>query len=152
MKSEVAIEPAAEGDLTGVLALLARHHLPQDGVREHLDATMVARRGTEIVGSAAIEIYEDGALLRSVAVMPELQGQGLGRKLAEAAIQLARDRRAASIYLLTTTAERYFPKLGFESIERAAVPTGVQASVEFRSACPSTAIVMRKLIEAERPI
>jgi amino-acid N-acetyltransferase len=45
---------------------------------------------------------------------------------------------------LTTTAERYFPKFGFERIERNDVPASVQASVEFTSACPSSAIVMRK--------
>ena len=144
MSREICIERAQARDLNDVLALIASHHLPQDGLREHLDTTIVARRGAEIVGSAAVEIYPDGALLRSVAVLPELQGQGLGRKLAEAAIQLARDRHAPSIYLLTTTAEHYFPKLGFERIERAAVPSGVQTSIEFTSACPSTAIAMRR--------
>jgi amino-acid N-acetyltransferase len=48
------------------------------------------------------------------------------------------------MYLLTTTAERYFPKFGFERIERRDVPETVQASVEFTSACPASAVVMRK--------
>jgi amino-acid N-acetyltransferase len=149
MTADVAIARADAPDLTGVLALLARHHLPQDGLRELLDTTIVARRGTEIVGSAAVELYPDGALLRSVAVSPELQGRGWGRKLVETAIQLARDRRAPALYLLTTTADRYFPKLGFEPIERAALPPGVRTSVEFTSACPSTAIAMRKSIDSK---
>ena len=38
--------------------------------------------------------------------------------------------------LLTTTAERFFPGFGFERVERVDVPASVQASVEFRSACP----------------
>ena len=49
-----------------------------------------------------------------------------------------------SIYLLTTTAERYFPKFGFEPVARADVPATVQTSIEFTSACPSSATVMRK--------
>ena len=49
-----------------------------------------------------------------------------------------------ALYLLTTTAERYFPKFGFERIERAEVPLSVQTSIEFTSACPSSATVMRK--------
>ena len=49
-----------------------------------------------------------------------------------------------ALYLLTTTAEGYFPKFGFERITRAEVPPSVQASVEFATACPASAIVMRK--------
>ena len=37
------------------------------------------------------------------------------------------------MFLLTTTAERFFPKFGFEQITRDEVPETVQASVEFTS-------------------
>jgi amino-acid N-acetyltransferase len=50
------------------------------------------------------------------------------------------------VYLLTTTAERFFRTFGFERIERAAVPQSVQTSIEFTSACPSSATVMRKIL------
>jgi len=138
------IEPARPDDFDGVLALLDRHHLPPDGLRDHLATTIVARDGDRIVGSAALELYPDGALLRSVAVAAERQGQGLGRELALSAIRLAQDSRLPAIYLLTTTAEDYFPKLGFARITRGDVPATVQQSIEFTSACPSSAIVMRK--------
>jgi amino-acid N-acetyltransferase len=45
---------------------------------------------------------------------------------------------------LTTTAEHFFPKFGFERIARADVPSSVQRSVEFTSVCPASATVMRK--------
>jgi amino-acid N-acetyltransferase len=96
------------------------------------------------VGTAALELYSDGVLLRSVAVSAEHQRRGLGHQLTEAAIALARDRGAPAMYLLTTTAERFFPKFGFRPITRADVPPGVRTSIEFTSACPSTAMVMRK--------
>jgi amino-acid N-acetyltransferase len=48
------------------------------------------------------------------------------------------------VFLLTTTAEKFFPRFGFEQIAREDVPPSVQASVEFTSACPTSAIVMRK--------
>ena len=57
-----------------------------------------------------------------------------------------RDLEAPQAFLLTTTAERFFPKFGFERIERTDVPASLQASIEFRSACPSSAIVMRKAL------
>ena len=45
---------------------------------------------------------------------------------------------------LTTTAERFFPRFGFERITRDDVPASVQASIEFREACPASATVMRR--------
>jgi amino-acid N-acetyltransferase len=113
-------------------------------LREHLATTLVARDRGRVVATAAVEIYADGALLRSVAVDGPAQGRGLGRFIAEAAIDLARARHAPAVFLLTTTAEAYFPALGFERIRRDAVPASVQTSVDFTSACPSGATVMRK--------
>jgi amino-acid N-acetyltransferase len=75
-----------------------------------------------------------------------LQGHGVGQALTAAALQLARDLHVPFVYLLTTTAEQFFPKFGFERIERRAVPESVQASIEFTSACPSSATVMRKVL------
>jgi amino-acid N-acetyltransferase len=144
MTTRIRIEPARAEDLGAVLKLLAEHRLPADGLREHLATTLVARQDGEVVGSAALEIYPGGALLRSVAVAPALQRRHVGRELTDAAIRLARDRHAPAVYLLTTTAEDYFPKFGFERMARADVPETVQASIEFTSACPLTAVVMRK--------
>ena len=138
------IEPATARDLPRVCALLERLHLPFDGVAEHLPTMLVAREGDEIVGTAAVELYADGGLLRSVAVDPRRQGNHLGHQLTDAALQLAATRGAHTVFLLTTTAERFFPRFGFEPIERALVPLSVRASVEFQSACPASAIVMRK--------
>jgi amino-acid N-acetyltransferase len=56
---------------------------------------------------------------------------------------MARQDGAGAVFLLTTTAERFFPRLGFEPIARAEVPTSVQASAEFQSACPASAVAMR---------
>ena len=141
---EMRIEAARPNDAPAVRHLLERFHLPLDGLLDHLATTVVARQNGQVVGTAALEVYPDGALLRSVAVAPEAQGQGLGHDLTDAAIRLARAIKAPAIYLLTTTAERYLPRFGFERIERTDVPATVQTSVEFISACPSTATVMRK--------
>ena len=140
----MTIGPAEKGDLPAVLQLLAAHHLPGDGVDACVATMVVAKSGGEVVGAAAVEVYADGALLRSVVVDPVAQGQGLGHRLTEAALNVARSRGVQTAFLLTTTAEGFFPKLGFEPISRADVPQSVQASVEFQSACPASATVMRK--------
>jgi|SRR5678815_3691360 amino-acid N-acetyltransferase len=138
------IERVHPHDREALLALLTDHHLPVDGLLDHLETTLVARQSGRVVGSAGLEVYEDGALLRSVAVARSQQGHGLGHDLTAAAIQWARDLGVPAVYLLTTTAEGFFPKFGFERIRRAEVPPGVQASVEFTSACCASATVMRK--------
>jgi amino-acid N-acetyltransferase len=138
------IESAKDHDLPEVHALLERLNLPLEGVDDHVKTMLVARENGHIVGTAALELYADGALLRSVAVDPGRQGKQLGHELTEAALRLAAEHRAATVFLLTTTAERFFPKFGFEPVTRDEVPPSVQASVEFRSACPASAIVMRK--------
>ncbi len=138
------IESAKDRDLPEVRSLLQRLSLPLDGVDEHVKTMLVAREDGHVIGTAALELYEDGALLRSVAVDPRQQGKRLGHELTEAALRLAAAHSADTVFLLTTTAERFFPKFGFEPIARDDVPASVQASVEFRSACPVSAIVMRK--------
>jgi len=105
---------------------------------------VVARQAGEVVGAAGLELYADGALLRSVVVDASVQGQGLGRRLIEAALALADRRGLSTVFLLTTTAAGLFPRFGFERIERDDVPESVRASVEFQSACPASAVVMRR--------
>lgn len=141
-----SVEAAQTRDLEAVLQLLRDNALPVDGLSDHLTSTLVVRHGDRIVGSAALEVYGEGALLRSVAVARGLQRSGLGRVLTDAAIDLARRRRVPALFLLTTTADGYFPRFGFERIERSQVPATVQQSVEFRSACPASATVMRKVL------
>ena len=140
----MVIEAAQQRDLPAVRRLLERQHLPLDGVDAQLATMVVARSRDTVVGAAAVEIYADGALLRSVVVEPSVQGQGLGHRLTEAALLVARRHGSSTAYLLTTTAEQFFPKLGFEPILRADVPASVQASIEFQSACPASAAVMRR--------
>jgi len=59
-------------------------------------------------------------------------------------LQRAREDGIDEVYLLTTTAEKYFPRFGFARTTRAAVPETVKESAEFRGACPDTAVVMRR--------
>lgn len=142
----MTIDAVRPEDTSGVLGLLEQNKLPVAGLADHLGTAIAARDNGRIVGTAALEVYDDGALLRSVAVAPDLQGRGLGQQLTIAALDLAKAKGVPAVYLLTTTAERFFPKFGFERITRAEVPSQVQTSVEFVSACPASAVVMRKAL------
>ena len=140
----VYITRASEADGPSMLQLLGDSGLPIDGLLDHLSTALVARDGAAIVGCAALEIYADGALLRSVAVAPAARRHRVGEQLTQSALTLARSLGTPAVYLLTTTADSYFPRFGFVQTTRELVPAGVQQSIEFRSACPASAIVMRK--------
>jgi N-acetylglutamate synthase-like GNAT family acetyltransferase len=136
---------ATDGDARAVEELLTASHLPLDGVREALRCFVVALYNERLVGVAGIEacgVSGEHALLRSVAVDPAWRSRGLGRTLVARAIALAEERGAKALYLLTTTAESYFPSFGFEATAREKVPEDVRTTAEFRGACPASATVM----------
>jgi amino-acid N-acetyltransferase len=137
-----SIRRAAHSDFERIEALLRHAHLPVDGARAAFEVGFVAEDHDAIVGTVALEVYPDTALLRSLVVDSGAQGRGIGQRLTAAAIDEARDRGLASIYLLTTTAESFFPRFGFVVVDRASVPAAIQASIEFQSACPASAIAM----------
>jgi amino-acid N-acetyltransferase len=140
--ANIEIGGARQKELPDILALLDECGLPGEGLAPHLSTTLVARDGNQIVGSSALEMYEEFALLRSVAVKPSYRGHGLARRLTRAALDLAKHHEVTAVYLLTETADTFFPKLGFKSIARSDVPEKVQRSVEFTTLCPDTATVM----------
>jgi len=136
------LRPADPADLAAIEELLTASSLPLDGVRNALEGFVVAQSGERLVGVAGLEVCCDNALLRSVAVLPEWRSQGLGRALVTRVISDAEARGIRALYLLTTTAEHYFPNFGFQRIARDDVPEDIKETVEFQSACPASAAVM----------
>jgi amino-acid N-acetyltransferase len=136
---------ATRADEPAVAALLTASSLPLEGVHEALPCFVVAEDAGAIVGVAGIEacgVAGEHALLRSVAVAPSWRSRGLGRVLVTRAIAEAEARGTKALYLLTTTAESYFPSFGFTKTSRDAVPDDVRATAEFQSACPASATAM----------
>jgi amino-acid N-acetyltransferase len=91
------IEKASDADTPSILQLLGDAGLPIDGVVEHLNTAFVAREGAVIVGCAALEVYPEGALLRSLVVAPAARRHGLGWRLMEGAIALAQSLRTPAV-------------------------------------------------------
>ena len=140
------VAPARAGDLADVLALLADAGLPADGVADPFPSGfLVARDPADgaLAGVAGVETHGRVGLLRSVAVRADRRGTGLGQELGRAALALARAEGLAELYLLTTTAEGFFPRLGFQPVARAELPPELEASEELRGACPASAAAMR---------
>jgi amino-acid N-acetyltransferase len=146
----MTIAPAKASELPAIEALLEQVALPRDGLTERLLFVVARDAAGGIAASAGLEEYAGGVLLRSVAVRPALRGTGLGQRLTREALELAASRGHTAAYLLTTTAPDFFARFGFAPIDRAQVPADVRASVEFVSACPASAIVMRAALPRAR--
>ena len=138
----VSLEAARAADLPAVLALLAATDLPREGVAEPFPAGYaVARRGDAVVGVAGLEVHGAAAVLRSVAVAASERGSGLG--VAHTADRLVAARGLDAVYLLTTTADGFYRRFGFQPFPRADVPPAIASSPEFASICPSSAACLR---------
>jgi amino-acid N-acetyltransferase len=142
-----SIRLATPGDYSGVVGLLQGADLPTAGLEPALPDFLVAEDHGRIVGAIGLEVYGDRALLRSAVVDAGRRNTGLGSDLVECLLERARTRGVREIYLLTTTAERYFPRFGFRPIARSEVAAAVRASEEFRGACPDSAVAMRRVME-----
>lgn len=145
---QVSIRPARPADLEAIGELLAGAELPTAGVADHLSGFMVAEVAGQLVGLAGLEVHGDDGLLRSVVVDPAFRGNGLGARLTERVLDAARAARLGRLYLLTTTAEDFFPRHGFRRIQRDDASPDVKRSVEFREACPASAVTM--VLDLER--
>ncbi len=136
-----SIETAKRSELPRILELLEEADLPVAGV-DRAESFLVAREQERLVGCIGLEIYGDVGLLRSLVVRPDTRGGGLGKLLVERLLETARVRGVSVLYLLTTTADEYFPRFGFEPIPRDQADSRLQASEELRGACPDSAVCM----------
>lgn len=138
-----SIRAATVRDRDAVHALLRGEALPLDGLPEDLAHFLVAEQDGALVGVIGLEPYGEAGLLRSAAVAPAVRGTGLGARLVTALVGAARAAGIRELTLLTTTAEGWFPRFGFERIAREEAAASLQASAEFRGACPASATTMR---------
>jgi len=132
---EQTIRPARPADLSAIETLLGSLDLPTAGVGDQIGEFVVAEDGGAIVATAGLEVYGRAALLRSVAVRPDHQGRGLAQLLVRRLLERARAGGITQVFLLTTTAEEYFRRMGFEAIGDSTVDPAVRASKEFGDCC-----------------
>ena len=135
------IRPATVDDQKTVRSLLLGYKLPLDGL-EGTKLWVLELGGGEVVGVAGLELYGHQGLLRSVAVADSMHNRGYGAALANYVMSEARKGRVQELCLLTTTAPEFFKKLGFKKESREKIVGSIVDSVEFKSACPKSAILM----------
>lgn len=134
-----------ENERREAIALLQQHQLPTSDIdRDKL--LYLLYKGVKVIGTAGLEIFEDCALLRSVSVIKKEQGKGFGRIINAGIEKFVKESGINCLYLITTSAKDFFDKLGYGAIKREDSPLAIKQTAEFTSLCPSTAIVMKKII------
>ena len=140
----IVLGPPTSAELGAIEALIRASALPVEVVRDQFpEAYVVARRGGEVVGVAALERHDQTGLLRSVAVAPGERGRGTGIALVADRLTIAAANGLTGVYLLTNTASPLFRRFGFATADRAGAPAALTASPEFAALCPASATCMR---------
>lgn len=143
--SNLTLRSATDADTDVIRDLLARNGLPTSDLSAAARPEFVIVIGAgQVIGIGALEYFGSAALLRSVAVEQQRRGSGTGRLIVEELERRARAARVNELILLTLTARDFFERLGYRAKSRAAVPSAVLNSAEFRSLCPATAICLAK--------
>ncbi len=140
-----AVSPARHSDGDAVRAVLRSVGLPETGATDaDLAPYFLLRNEHGVVGTVALEVMGEDAILRDLAVDPSARGHGLGWILADVVVQWARYRGVRRIYLLTETASDFFAaKLGFRVVDRTTVSLDVAATATFQGSTDSKFVAMR---------
>jgi amino-acid N-acetyltransferase len=141
----VDIQPALAGDADAIRALLVKEQLPtEDLAGSPLAHFLVLREDHRVIGAVGLDLAGDVGLLRSLVVSTDARRRGLGKHLVAAAERVAWRRGVKSLYLLTTTAQNFFARLGYVAAARDAAPPAIRAMPQFASLCPSTSAFMTR--------
>jgi amino-acid N-acetyltransferase len=134
--------------LSTTLALLQSAGLPTvDLTAEHCEHFFFSGPVNEPSGIVGLEIYGEVALLRSLVVAPAKRGTGEGSVLLRHAEEHARTNGVRTLYLLTTTAERFFARHGYTHSPRDSAPDAIRATREFSGICPASSVFMKRELQ-----
>jgi len=125
--NEIRIQPAAEENIVDIAALVngfAAENLmlprTEESILQSLPDWLVAAGddGAQLLGCGSLVARTEQLVeIRSLAVAPQGQGKGIGRRIVEELVQMATARGYAQICALTLE-EGFFEKLGFEVVDR----------------------------------
>lgn len=138
-----------ETKIKEVLTAGSLHH--QDITPPHLQHFLVLKDdpSSTLTGVVGLELINNNALLRSLAVIEPHRSKGLATQLLKEIEKYARSNQVDTLYLLTLTAERFFTKRGYRKTDRKSAPPAIQETAEFKSLCPATAVCMKKLLSID---
>lgn len=148
MKSNTDIQPLATDSaemFAEIRQLLSVCELPVADISLSKSLLFFGCRSEgRLAGVIGLEVYGPVALLRSLAVDPAQRRHGLGKTLVDFAEAHAASLGIESLYLLTTTADTFFSRLGYAPASREEAPPSIKATSQFSGLCPASSIFMCK--------
>jgi amino-acid N-acetyltransferase len=133
--------------LDDIRTLLAQCNLPASDIADAAPPLFFGMQSEAIpVAMVGLELFQTGALLRSLAVSMAHRGRGHAQALVAHAQCVATSRGAENIYLLTTTAATFFESLGYAPISREDAPQDIRATAQFSGVCPRASALLSKHI------
>ena len=143
------IRTATAADQHNIIALLQQANLPVgDLAGQTWQHFLVAEWEGAVVGVVGVEPLAGLAQLRSLAVAPEHRRSGLGARLVDAIEWQAMSLEVTQVGLITNTAEAFFRRLEYVSVDRDKAPECLRATAQFQGLCPASSVVMIKDIMA----
>jgi amino-acid N-acetyltransferase len=101
-----------------------------------------------IAGGFGLELDQAGrGLVRSLAVVAHHRRRGIGGALMRQIEALAEGHGVRELWLITTTAERFFNRHGYATVDRGSLPPLVAESAQLQLYCAGDAWVMHKALE-----
>ncbi len=128
----INIIPATGNDIQFITALLLDADLPPDDLETWIGNFLLLSVEGKTVGCIGLESWGKVGLLRSFVISEDYRSKGLGIKLYNRLIALAKEMKLRSILLLAKGASKFFEKNGFKFIERNEAPESVKKSIQFQ--------------------
>ena len=138
------IQQATEREFDAIKKLLDNNNLPTTDIYQDNIQLFIGLIDDKIMSVIGLEKYKNVGLLRSLAVTDLFKNQQVGSRLIRHIVDLCASEHIDKIYLLTTTADKYFVKFGFTKIERIEAPDILKQTREFKDICPVSAVLMYK--------
>ena len=137
------IQPFDQLDV--IVALLSECGLPTADIAATQPPQFFAiTENSRLAAVIGFERFGTVGLLRSLAVAPACRGRGLAQGLVAHVERLAKARGVATLYLLTTSADGFFTRLGYAALERSEAPPAIRATAQFAGLCPASSTFMGK--------
>jgi amino-acid N-acetyltransferase len=152
--SRISIRKARMDDVRDMHALLnhfaeRRELLPRSlsEIYENLQQFFVVVAGKKVVGCCALYVTWNGlAEVKALAVAPDFQRRGLGKRLLKTIISEARELGVATLFTLTIR-EELFKKFGFKRTKKSELPHKVWTECVrcpyFPESCIETSLTLK---------